>query len=172
MSTKCRQFAFKGTNEKKCWQCPQKIQRNDRESVDRVSTKCRQFAFLSTNEKNIDSVRRKYKEMIGKMSTECRQNVDSLLSKPSTRQRGTYAVVGVATKDAPLQCVGYHGIVESNDQSCRGETRVENKLSQVYTRLSIQFRLYIYMVSDTIHACLDMDQGTLSFLLWTFGIWV
>ena len=51
------------------------------------------------------------------MATVCRQNVDSLLSKPSTRQRGTHAVVGVATKDAPLQCVGYHGIVGSNDKS-------------------------------------------------------
>ena len=62
-------------------QCPQKIQRNDRESVDRVSTKCRQFAFRAQMKKNIVNVRRKYKEMIGKVSTECRQNVDSLLSE-------------------------------------------------------------------------------------------
>ena len=36
--------------------------------------------------KNIVSVRRKYKEMIGKVSTECRQNVDSLLSKAQMKK--------------------------------------------------------------------------------------
>lgn len=35
----------------------------------------------------------------------------------STRQRGTHAVVGVATQDAPLHSVGYQSLVGSNDQS-------------------------------------------------------
>ena len=47
-----------------------------------MSTVC----FPSTNEKNFVNVRRKYKEMIGKVSTECRQNVDSLLSKAQMKK--------------------------------------------------------------------------------------
>lgn len=35
----------------------------------------------------------------------------------STRQRGTHAVVGVATQDAPLHSVGYQSLVGSNDLS-------------------------------------------------------
>ena len=35
----------------------------------------------------------------------------------STRQRGTHAVVGVATLSAPLHSVGYQSLVGSNDQS-------------------------------------------------------
>ena len=35
----------------------------------------------------------------------------------STRQRGTHAVVGVATPEAPLHSVGYQSLVGSNDQS-------------------------------------------------------
>lgn len=35
----------------------------------------------------------------------------------STRQRGTHAVVGVATLTAPLHSVGYQSLVGSNDQS-------------------------------------------------------
>ena len=35
----------------------------------------------------------------------------------STRQRGTHAVVGVATLEAPLHSVGYQSLVGSNDQS-------------------------------------------------------
>ena len=35
----------------------------------------------------------------------------------STRQRGTHAVVGVATKDAPLHCVGYQSLVGSSAES-------------------------------------------------------
>lgn len=35
----------------------------------------------------------------------------------STRQRGTHAVVGVATQEAPLHSVGYQSLVGSNDQS-------------------------------------------------------
>ena len=33
------------------------------------------------------------------------------------RQRGTHAVVGVATKDAPLHCAGYHSYIGSNPDS-------------------------------------------------------
>ena len=83
----------------------------------------------------------------------------------STTQRGTHAVVGVATKDAPLQCVGYHGLVGSNDQSW-GWDLGRNKLYHKYTPAG---RLYnsdfTYRVPDTIHACLDMDLGTLSFIV-------
>ena len=35
----------------------------------------------------------------------------------NTRQRGTHAVVGVATKDAPLHCVGYQSLVGSTADS-------------------------------------------------------
>jgi len=35
----------------------------------------------------------------------------------STRQRGTHAVVGVATADAPLHSVGYQSLVGNNELS-------------------------------------------------------
>lgn len=35
----------------------------------------------------------------------------------STRQRGTHAVVGVATAEAPLHIVGYQSLVGSTDNS-------------------------------------------------------
>lgn len=35
----------------------------------------------------------------------------------STRQRGTHAVVGVATAEAPLHSVGYQSLVGNNEQS-------------------------------------------------------
>ena len=73
MSTVC----FPSTNEKKYCQCPQKIQRNDRESVDRVSTKCRQFAFKGTNEKKYcqcpQKIQRNDRESVDRVSTKCRQ---------------------------------------------------------------------------------------------------
>ena len=34
-----------------------------------------------------------------------------------TRQRGTHAVIGVATRDAPLHAVGYQSLVGNSDQS-------------------------------------------------------
>ena len=40
----------------------------------------------------------------------------STLSWP-TRQRGTHAVIGVATRDAPLHAVGYQSLVGNSDQS-------------------------------------------------------
>jgi hypothetical protein len=40
----------------------------------------------------------------------------------STRQRGTHAVVGVATAESPLHCVGYQSLVGSNGESIYLET--------------------------------------------------
>ena len=44
------------------------------------------------------------------------------------RQRGTHAVVGVATKDAPLHCDGYKALVGSNPESYGWELRTNRLL--------------------------------------------
>jgi len=86
----------------------------------------------------------------------------------STRQRGTHAVVGVATKKAGLHCAGYHCLVGANSESW-GWDLGRNKLfhnekvvsSQTYPRNLGSDANFI--VPDVIRCILDMDRGELSF---------
>lgn len=86
----------------------------------------------------------------------------------SIRQRGTHAVVGVATKKAGLHCAGYHCLVGSNSESW-GWDLGRNKLfhnekvvsSQTYPKNLGPDASFI--VPDTIRCILDMDVGKLSF---------
>jgi len=90
----------------------------------------------------------------------------------STRQRGTHAVVGVATKDAPLHCVGYQSLVGNNDQSW-GWDLGRNKLYHDLKNQPGGGRTYpsilssdeSFVVPDTFLVCLDMDEGTLSYVV-------
>lgn len=89
----------------------------------------------------------------------------------STRQRGTHAVVGVATKEAPLHCVGYTSLVGSNAESW-GWDLGRNKLyhDTKNTAAGIVYPSTLnsdenFVVPDSFLIVLDMDEGTLSFIV-------
>jgi len=88
----------------------------------------------------------------------------------STRQRGTHAVVGVATAEAPLHSVGYHSLVGSTDNSWGwdlGRNKlyhdVKNQPGVLYPALLKPDETFI--VPDKFLVVLDMDEGTLSFVV-------
>ncbi len=86
----------------------------------------------------------------------------------ATRQRGTHAVIGVATKKAALHCAGYHSLVGSNSDSW-GWDLGRNKL--FHNEKTVSGKSYprnlgpdeTYVVPDCVRMILDMDQGTLAF---------
>ena len=86
----------------------------------------------------------------------------------STRQRGTHAVVGVATDEAPLYSDGYQSLVGSNDQSW-GWDLGRNKLyhngnsGHIYPSLLKSDETFI--VPEKVYVALDMDEGTLAFIV-------
>ena len=86
------------------------------------------------------------------------------------RHRGTHAVVGVATKDAPLHCVGYQSLVGNNAESWgwdlgRNKLYHDSKINpeESYPRLLNSDDSFV--VPDTFLVVLDMDEGTLSFVV-------
>ncbi|XP_066153487.1 protein gustavus isoform X7 [Euwallacea fornicatus] len=88
----------------------------------------------------------------------------------STRQRGTHAVVGVATAEAPLHSVGYHSLVGSTDNSWGwdlGRNKLyhdsKNQSGVLYPALLKPDETFI--VPDKFLVVLDMDEGTLSFVV-------
>ncbi|XP_060522433.1 protein gustavus isoform X3 [Cylas formicarius] len=88
----------------------------------------------------------------------------------STRQRGTHAVVGVATAEAPLHSVGYHSLVGSTDNSWGwdlGRNKLyhdsKNQPGVLYPALLKPDETFI--VPDKFLVVLDMDEGTLSFVV-------
>ncbi|XP_075980449.1 splA/ryanodine receptor domain and SOCS box containing gustavus isoform X1 [Anticarsia gemmatalis] len=86
------------------------------------------------------------------------------------RQRGTHAVVGVATAHAPLHSVGYQSLVGATDQSWGwdlGRNKVYHNAKgtggsgttyPALLRPDEQF-----LVPDRLLVVLDMDEGTLAF---------
>ncbi|XP_021950693.1 protein gustavus isoform X2 [Folsomia candida] len=89
----------------------------------------------------------------------------------STRQRGTHAVVGCATSEAPLNSVGYQSLVGSNDQSW-GWDLGRNKLyhDSKNTASGTTYPALLkpdenFVVPDTFQVVLDMDEGTLAFVV-------
>ncbi|KAG5835643.1 hypothetical protein ANANG_G00246190 [Anguilla anguilla] len=86
------------------------------------------------------------------------------------RQRGTHAVVGVATRDAPLHSVGYTALVGNNGESW-GWDLGRNKLHHDgKNRPSETYPAFLepdetFLVPDSFLAVLDMDEGTLSFIV-------
>lgn len=108
----------------------------------------------------------------------------------STRQRGTHAVVGVATLEAPLHSVGYHSLVGSTDQSWgwdlgRNKLYHDSKNGTGITYPAILKPDETFLVPDKVSltecsfatseftfllllqfmVALDMDDGTLSFIV-------
>jgi len=83
------------------------------------------------------------------------------------RQRGTHAVVGVATADMPLHSVGYHSLVGTDAQSW-GWDIVRNKLfhdgaTPMAAYPEADSSACNFTVSDEFVVVLDMDVGTLGF---------
>lgn len=88
----------------------------------------------------------------------------------STRQRGTHAVVGVATSEAPLHSVGYQSLVGSTDQSWgwdlgRNKLYHDSKNCPGVTYPAILKPDETFLVPDKFLVALDMDEGTLSFIV-------
>uniref|UniRef100_A0A1I8PTI4 B30.2/SPRY domain-containing protein n=1 Tax=Stomoxys calcitrans TaxID=35570 RepID=A0A1I8PTI4_STOCA len=87
-----------------------------------------------------------------------------------TRQRGTHAVVGVATSEAPLHSVGYQSLVGSTDQSWgwdlgRNKLYHDSKNCAGVTYPKILKNDEAFLVPDKFLVALDMDEGTLSFII-------
>jgi len=89
----------------------------------------------------------------------------------STRQRGTHAVVGVATQDAPLNSVGYQSLVGSNDQSWGwdlGRNKLYHDSKNIASGITYPALLKPdenFVVPDSFQVVLDMDEGTLAFVV-------
>ncbi|ROT74641.1 putative protein gustavus isoform X3 [Penaeus vannamei] len=89
----------------------------------------------------------------------------------STRQRGTHAVVGVATAEAPLHSQGYQSLVGSNDQSWGwdlGRNKLYHNAKQGNSGITYPSLLNndeTFVVPDKFYVVLDMDEGTLAFVV-------
>lgn len=90
----------------------------------------------------------------------------------STRQRGTHAVVGVATREAPLHSVGYQSLVGSNRESWGwdlGRNKlyhdVKNNPAVTYPSHCSRPSEEVFLVPDAFLVVLDMDEGTLAFVV-------
>ena len=88
----------------------------------------------------------------------------------STRQRGTHAVVGVATKEAALHTNGYQSLVGANSESWGwdlGRNRLyhdlKNQPGSVYPAILAQDETFV--VPDSFLLVLDMDEGTIAFVV-------
>lgn len=88
----------------------------------------------------------------------------------STRQRGTHAVVGVSTAEAPVHHVGYQSLVGSNEFSWGwdlGRNKVyhdsKNKPGTTYPANLRHDETFV--VPDKFLVVLDMDDGTLGYVV-------
>ncbi|XP_051971332.1 F-box/SPRY domain-containing protein 1 [Xyrauchen texanus] len=78
---------------------------------------------------------------------------------------GTVAVIGIATKRAPLQCQGYVALLGSDDQSW-GWNLVDNNLlhnGEVNGNFPQCNNAPKYQIGERIRVILDMDDKTLAF---------
>lgn len=84
-----------------------------------------------------------------------------------TRQRGTHAVLGVATADAPLHAVGYSSLVGSDCHSWgwdlgRSQACHDDKSTAYPPSLTVEES---FVVPDKFFMVLDMEEGTLAFVV-------
>uniref|UniRef100_F1KWE5 SPRY domain-containing SOCS box protein 4 n=1 Tax=Ascaris suum TaxID=6253 RepID=F1KWE5_ASCSU len=85
------------------------------------------------------------------------------------RQRGTHAVVGVATKAASLHAVGYTSLIGSNSESygwdlIRNKCYHDSKNTSGWTYPGVPMsREDNHMVPDRFYCILDMDEGYMAF---------
>lgn len=88
----------------------------------------------------------------------------------STRQRGTHAVVGVATSEAPLHSVGYQSLVGSSDQSWGWDLGRNKLYHDIKNCPNVTYPAILkpdeaFLVPDKFLCALDMDEGTLSYIV-------
>ncbi|XP_046405416.1 protein gustavus [Ischnura elegans] len=88
----------------------------------------------------------------------------------STRQRGTHAVVGVATHDAPLHSVGYQSLVGSSEESWGWDLGRNKLYHDSRNNAGITYPALLkpdetFVVPDKFQVVLDMDEGTLAFVV-------
>ncbi|KAG9333178.1 hypothetical protein JZ751_013385 [Albula glossodonta] len=89
------------------------------------------------------------------------------------RQRGTHAVVGVATADAPLHSVGYTSLVGSNAESWGwdlGRNKLYHNSKNQPSTACPTYPAFLepdesFVLPDALVVVLDMDEGTLSFIV-------
>ncbi|XP_037627970.1 SPRY domain-containing SOCS box protein 1 [Sebastes umbrosus] len=86
------------------------------------------------------------------------------------RQRGTHAVVGVATTDAALHSVGYTALVGSNAESwgwdlCRSKLYHDGKNHPGKTYPAFLEPDDTFIIPDSLLVVLDMDEGTLGYIV-------
>lgn len=89
----------------------------------------------------------------------------------NSRQRGTHAIIGMSEGRTQLHCVGYQSLIGSGDESwgwdlgrnraCHN-TKNSNTPPPVYPKMLKPDESFT--VPDTFQMCLDMDEGTLSYL--------
>lgn len=82
-----------------------------------------------------------------------------------SRQRGTHAVIGVATSKAPLQCTGYQTLVGNNPESW-GWDIGRNKLyhdEKNISKMNYPDTNDNFTAPECVRVVLDMEEGTLSF---------
>lgn len=86
------------------------------------------------------------------------------------QQRGTHAVIGMATKQATLHCNGYQSLVGADKESW-GWDLGRNKLYHDYkNEPSVSYPAHLgpdetFLVPDKFLLVLDMDEGTMSFVV-------
>lgn len=86
------------------------------------------------------------------------------------RQRGTHAVVGVATARAPLHSVGYTALVGSDAESWGWDLGRSRLYHDGKNRPGVAYPAFLgpeeaFALPDSLLVVLDMDEGTLSFVV-------
>jgi SPRY domain-containing SOCS box protein 1/4 len=90
----------------------------------------------------------------------------------NSRQRGTHAIIGVGTDKTVLHCVGYQSLIGSGSDSW-GWDLGRNRACHNTKNSGVAPPIYPkclkpdenFTIPDTFQMCLDMDEGTLSFLV-------
>ncbi|EHH51626.1 hypothetical protein EGM_11041 [Macaca fascicularis] len=86
------------------------------------------------------------------------------------RQRGTHAVVGVATARAPLHSVGYTALVGSDAESWGWDLGRSRLYHDGKNQPGVAYPAFLgpdeaFALPDSLLVVLDMDEGTLSFIV-------
>ena len=88
----------------------------------------------------------------------------------ATKQRGTHAVVGVATADAPIHSLGYMSLVGSDENSWswswdlgRSKAYHDGKNNRGTRYPAFLAPAETFAVPEMFLMVLDMDEGTLAF---------
>ncbi|KAG8224104.1 hypothetical protein J437_LFUL001798 [Ladona fulva] len=86
-----------------------------------------------------------------------------------TCQRGTNAVVGVATQDAPLHTTGYKNLVGENEKSWGWDLGRNKLCHDTNNNIGVTYPSFLsqdetFNIPDKFRVVLDMDEGTLAFM--------